>query len=471
MAFHVRDVVRGGKLTVPVVRAGDVGIAGKAHRDLIVRAVLVIPEHHARQTFAGSVRGQRLLLARFGEVLQDDVGAVVHAPDRVGHPREKVDAGWVVLPPGADIPQRIGLRKSFREVEAEAVDVILGEPVLIHPIQPLLRERALVVVIVKHVERVARLRIRPGVVRRGSPERALVIQSNERTLPRLVVVHHVQDDRDAALVGFVDKLLKVFFRPVILVGGEVRRRVVTPALVAVEFGDRHQLDRVDAHAVEVVERVAERRVIMGLDEVPHQKLVDHQFALLRTREGGEVERRLPRLQNRHELLRLPLRVRLQVGVGVCGDERIVRAEDLLRVGIGDPQLSVHQVLKPDLFAGRQAGQLQPEPVDVGRIPVDVHLVLGRHFPVREVPDHVHELLPGRAEHKRGATCVVGVVVDAVFQAGRDGGLLRGLGADGVKRVRRGGPARFGRDDFQVEPAGGVEHEVVLEDRRRGRARH
>ena len=71
----------------------------------------------------------------------------------------------------------------------------------------------------------------------------------------VVVVHHVEDDADAARVRGVDERAEVVGRAVRALGGERAGGVVAPAARAGELGDRHQLDHVHAERDEGVEPV------------------------------------------------------------------------------------------------------------------------------------------------------------------------------------------------------------------------
>ena len=68
-----------------------------------------------------------------------------------------------------------------------------------------------------------------------------------------MVIHHVYDYGYAPSMALVDEFLVFLARSICLVEGEVVVRVVSPAEVAVEFMDRHQLDCIDSEFLDIVE--------------------------------------------------------------------------------------------------------------------------------------------------------------------------------------------------------------------------
>ena len=68
-----------------------------------------------------------------------------------------------------------------------------------------------------------------------------------------MVVHHVEYHCDTSSVALVYEFFVLLPRSVILVEGEIMVRIVAPAVVPVEFLDRHQLYRIDSETLDVVE--------------------------------------------------------------------------------------------------------------------------------------------------------------------------------------------------------------------------
>ncbi len=183
-------------------------------------------------------------------VVVDARVAGLHQADAVGVAR-RAAAGVVI----ADVERRI---------RAEAVHAEMVEP-----------RRVIVLDVVADFRRGV---VRPGraPVRAAQPRGIVVVDAavlrDRRVaveLPRRqiagspVVVDHVQDDRHLAGMAGVDEFLQLARAAVGAFHGVGIRRVVAPAVVAREFHDRHQLDRVDAQFLQVAE-LGDRRVERAL---------------------------------------------------------------------------------------------------------------------------------------------------------------------------------------------------------------
>ncbi len=68
-----------------------------------------------------------------------------------------------------------------------------------------------------------------------------------------VVVNDVEEDHQVARMGGIDQALEVFGGTVGSVGGEGQHAIVAPAAAAGKVRDRHDLERGDAEAGEVIE--------------------------------------------------------------------------------------------------------------------------------------------------------------------------------------------------------------------------
>ena len=245
MAFHVGNQAAIGQTALAGQCSAQVTFRISGDR-LPVGLVHIAPQQHA-------IVGQHLLFFVHRQVLQNHVGAGIHAPNLVGHAGEQVDARLVVAAPRSHVIGVLAfvLRKTFGQIKAEAIELVLGEPVAVHVVDVALGVGAFVVEIVAHVEGVRGHRIEPRAVFGGALVRFVPVHPHQRTLPEVVVEHHVQQHHEALGVGFVDKFFQVFLRTVVLIGRQCVRRVVAPAFVALELHDRHQLNSVHAQAFQV----------------------------------------------------------------------------------------------------------------------------------------------------------------------------------------------------------------------------
>ena len=95
-----------------------------------------------------------------------------------------------------------------------------------------------------------------------------------------VVVHHVQNHRDAPLVGGADEPGERVRAAVTGFDGEQVGRVVAPTARPGEPEGRHHFDRVDAEPPQVIEpadrRVEGARTVVRCGEGAHMQLVEHQ---------------------------------------------------------------------------------------------------------------------------------------------------------------------------------------------------
>ncbi len=161
-----------------------------------------------------------------------------------------------------------GVRDRVHRVDAQAVEVELGEPV----------ER---VVDVEVAHRAAALRIEidrrpPGRdMRRIEERRRVGVQVV--AFRAEVVVDDVEQHHQAARVRGVDEALHVVRRAVGRFGREQQHAVVAPAARAGEVGHRHQLDGRDAERDEVIETLDRGRERSFRREGAHVELVHHRL--------------------------------------------------------------------------------------------------------------------------------------------------------------------------------------------------
>ena len=82
-----------------------------------------------------------------------------------------------------------------------------------------------------------------------------------------MIVHDIEQHGKAAFMTSIYEFLQGLCRSVVLVRSQVEIRFVTPVFVSAELGNRHQLDRVDAKLLEVVEGIDQSCPVVIFDEV------------------------------------------------------------------------------------------------------------------------------------------------------------------------------------------------------------
>ena len=241
---HLRQ--RAQRLEVRVVA---VRLPGECH----VQSVMEVVAPLRVQTVATGLAGRDQ--PRVVEVGLGDQG---QRPTLVGRQRRHLDRHLL-----EQVCRRL-VGQSVHGVQPQPVDVVVLEP---HP--------DVVEDVATHLRRPLAVEVHqvaPGVasvLEVGTESRQVVTRRPE------VVVDDVLDDAEASSVAAVDEAL-VRRRPAVrLVHREPRHPVVAPVVGAVEGVDRHQLDEVDADALEVVEP-RECRVERALrPERADVQLVDH----------------------------------------------------------------------------------------------------------------------------------------------------------------------------------------------------
>ena len=181
--------------------------------------------------------------------------------------------------------------------------------------------------------------VEPWIVRQHGP--IFPVHRDERVGLVGVVVDHVQDDGDAALVARVHQRLEVVLGSVGLVHGEVERRVVAPAVVAVELIDRHELQGLHAEAFQVIQGVFDECECSLFRPVPHQQFVDDQIFLVGSHKilVGPIKVRFAWCQNPHGAGRDVGRVGRHVGVRGLRNPRVVPlVQDDFGIGVGHPNV-------------------------------------------------------------------------------------------------------------------------------------
>ena len=81
-------------------------------------------------------------------------------------------------------------------------------------------------------------------------------------------------------MAFVDEGLVFLTCTVILVEGKPVVRVVSPAVVAVKFLYRHELDGIYAEVLDIVETLHSACDVLRSSEVTEKHLIDHEVVLV-----------------------------------------------------------------------------------------------------------------------------------------------------------------------------------------------
>ena len=158
--------------------------------------------------------------------------------------------------------------------------------------------------------------------------------------------HEIGDHRDAARVRGVDEFLDIGRRAVRALDRVGERAVVAPRHIGRELADRHELDRVDAEILQVVElglgQVERRRrdAVRGLAERAEMHLVDHELIPTRHRVvggGPGVARRVDHDRVADRVGDLPrARVVLPDRAGGAGDHELVLRARIDEVDVARP---------------------------------------------------------------------------------------------------------------------------------------
>ena len=357
--------------------------------------------------------------------------------------------------------------EALGQVPAVAVHMEFLPPEVHHAFCEVLRGLGLVVVIEEEAEAVGwGLDVEERVGRGGGI--ALPPHQDLGIRPVAVVEHHVEDDGNAALMAGVDEFLELVLGPVRFVDGEIEGWVVAPAVVAVELVDGHEFEGGDVERAQVIERVENELEGAFLAEVPDEQLVYDEVLLRRALEVaiGPLKLRTACLEDAHRgLVGQSHGVVNQERIGRLGNPVVVPViELLLGVRIREAVVVGHDVvLVAVLLVGVDAGELDPEPLAIGR---HVHHEVLLNGPIGQVPDEEHVAL-ARSKELQDDGRAVGGRVESVHRAGGGRGYRGAVRQDdqihfGGSRFRavvggedNGGGAGIGRGEVEVE-LGGVQ---------------
>src|SRR6185312_16180193 len=117
---------------------------------------------------------------------------------------------------------------------------------------------------------------------RGAPWRVVPLGEELRRVEMEIVplrtemvVDDVKQDGEAARMAGVDEVLQIVGPAVAAVGREEQHAVIAPIALAGKIRHRHQLDRGDAEAHEMVEVALDAGEIAALGERPGVEFVEH----------------------------------------------------------------------------------------------------------------------------------------------------------------------------------------------------
>src|SRR5690554_1181904 len=178
-------------------------------------------------------------------MLENNQSIVLVIPHRVGHAFEKGYSGRIVgTGPGTWAIRGIG--KALGKVEAKSVN-----PKLVHPksedaVDQGLGMHAFVIKIVAPLSiRILHVVVLvvPGIM--GSGFSVFKIHLKQGRLAVRMIQNNVHNHHYAAFVTGINKGFIIVFGTVSLVGGKKERRIIAPAVVALELIKRHQLNGIN----------------------------------------------------------------------------------------------------------------------------------------------------------------------------------------------------------------------------------
>ncbi|OPZ66271.1 MAG: hypothetical protein BWY83_02925 [bacterium ADurb.Bin478] len=203
-----------------------------------------------------------------------------------------------------------------------------------------------------------------------------------------MVQHDVLDHGQTAAVRRIDKAFELRFIAIVFVRRKVKGRVIPPAVVAFEFVERHDLQSVNAQAVEISQRIGQAGKGVLVEKIAQQQFIDDQLLLGRTDERRIVPiiRRRIRRQGGNDFPRFIFGIGLQVAKDAVGNRRIIPGiEHKPGIGIGDAQVAVDEILKGVLLARLEVLERQPETRAVRR---SMHEIGRQQAPVIEFADDI-----------------------------------------------------------------------------------
>ena len=408
MTFGIGDCVAILEAVALVVRPAEV-VAVVAHAGFLVVGCGIGPQHEPRgiAVLAVVIREFKFL-AKVAPVLKDHVHGGILVPDVVAIFLEPSNALCAVCPIHALL-----LDDALGEVPPESIDVVVLHPMVKVALDKFTGFRTPVIPVVEPREAVRGSRVEPRVVREHGP--VLPVHGDEGIGLVCVVVHHVQNHGNPAFVAGIHQRLQVVLGAVRLVHGEVKRGVVSPAVIPIKLVDGHELEGLHAQCFQVIKRVLNEFQRAFLRPVAHQQFVDHEVLLVRPFKVlvRPYKLRFSRRQNAHRPRRFVGGVGQEVGVGRFWNPGVVPlVQDDLRVGVGHPDVVGEDlVLVTVRFAWRQSANLQPERFAIS---CGMHHAGLTDAPVVPVAHHKHKVFVrcGPLKHHRAVIQFIDAIHDS-----------------------------------------------------------
>ena len=179
-----------------------------------------------------------------------------------------------------------------------------------------------------------------------------------------MVVHHVKDDSNASFMTGIYQRLEVVFCSVSFVDCEIKGRVVSPAVIAIELVYRHEFQSLDTQILKIVQAVFNELQRSFFGKVAHEEFVNHKVFLIGPDKVGvaPVKCLLPRCENAHRPRSEISGIRRNVWIRRFRNPRIVPlVQDDLGIGICHADVvRKNVVLVTIVFARIQICQLEPK---------------------------------------------------------------------------------------------------------------
>ena len=270
MTFQISHPQRAGEIVVVfVVDVGNVlSCSAPAHVQFAVLGVESLPWHHPLLVIHVFVFFEPVT-----EVFQNHISRWIDRPDLVGEPFDVANPFGIVGTPGTHIGSGVFLRKSFRQIETEAVHFVLRHPEFQTALHKILRGgTGEIEIISKTIWMRSRL-VEPWISCRRAVVGSVPVQLCQRTGSPGVVKHDILHHRNSAFVALIDKGFQVHIRTIIFIRSEKEIRVVAPAVVSIKLVEWHQFNGVDAQFFEISEGIFQCFPAMLFYKIPQVQFV------------------------------------------------------------------------------------------------------------------------------------------------------------------------------------------------------
>ena len=253
-----------------------------------------------------------------------------------GHPLQVINSLGIVFAPPRIRAVLDVVGESFRKVVTEAIYFVLAHPVGGNAVDQLPGIGAVVVKIISPlggwIGKIA-FYVVPRIL--GGWVRTVKIELYKRALSVGMVQDHIHDHRYASLVTLINQFFKLIGRSIILVCGEVKGGIVSPAAISFKFVNGHQLQYVYFQILEVVEVSGNAgKGVFGVKITDECFVNDAGIRGWRNKVGNlPAVFRLVGLQHRDIPIGLSCRIGNQIGIGGSRDVLVVGGIQNL-VGIG-----------------------------------------------------------------------------------------------------------------------------------------